>query len=225
IVEDVKTYTQCLMDLSSSIDCPARDPEYHDQVPKLPALEKRNAHDYYADLIRIKFPKASVDLVKYLGEANWERYRRLEAERATNASTEMQDAVAGSIFHDSGMGSSVPPRTIYAATDTSYMSSLADGDRPRIPPLSEDAKKGHLFEKHLYLDLRPYTCFYSKCPYNRRAFLDRKTWIDHFCLDHGLTPDWHNQSCPLCFEATGNGRSPIQRHLARHMEHISLAAL
>lgn len=146
--EDIKTYIQCLIDLSSSINCPAMDPEYHDQIPTLPALEKRNAHDYYADLISAKFPQASPDLVDRLGKANWSRYQRIQAERILNASAEAQDipqfgaasVLAGSKFHDSGLGSSS------AATTVSYISSLTDGNRPRIPPLPEEARKGQPFD-------------------------------------------------------------------------------
>lgn len=248
--EDIKTYIQCLVDLSSSINCPAMDPEYRDQIPTLLTLEKRNAHDYYADLISNKFPQASPDLVDRLGKANWSRYQRIQAERIANASAEAQDisqfeaasVLAGSKFHDSGLGSSIPAQTTYAATILSYISSLTDGNRPQIPPLPEEARKGQPFDcdacgkkirarnnrewkKHLYLDLRPYICLYQRCSYNSTAFLSRELWIDHIGLDHGLAPDWQSQQCPLCLEQTGSGKGSILIHLARHMEDIALASL
>lgn len=152
--EDIKTYIQCLVDLSSSISCPAMDPEYRDQIPTLLTFEKRNAHDYYADLISTKFPQASSDLVDRLGKANWSRYQRIQAERIANASAEAQDipqfeaasVLAGSKFHDSGLGSSIPAQTTYAATIVSFISSLTDGNRPQIPPLPEEARKGQPFD-------------------------------------------------------------------------------
>ena len=79
--------------------------------------------------------------------------------------------------------------------------------------------------KHLYADLRPYTCFYAVCPYNQHPFSTRQLWSDHLELGHDFGPAWQPVQCFLCLEMTGEGKSTILSHFARHMEDISLVAL
>jgi hypothetical protein len=50
-------------------------------------------------------------------------------------------------------------------------------------------------------------------------------WSDHLELDHKLGPEWQSETCPLCLEPTGIGKSAVLIHFARHMEDIALAAL
>lgn len=145
-VEDIKTYTTCLVDLSTALECPAIDPGFGDE-PVLPRLEERSAHEYYVDLISSKFPKAGVDLTDCLGKASWDRYKRLQATRERNEHTEAllittgAQSTASKPFKDSGLGT-----TIYAQSVISYVSSLSNGQRVQIPPLSAEAKKGERFE-------------------------------------------------------------------------------
>ena len=40
-----------------------------------------------------------------------------------------------------------------------------------------------------------------------------------------MGPDWESIKCVLCSEATGQGKRAITRHLATHLEEISLSAL
>ena len=162
ISEDIKTYTQCLIDLNNSIECPATDPEYDDcHIPAIPASEGKDAHDYYAGLISANFPRASLDLVNILGKANWERYQRILDERRANTNAAAQElpqvgrangtapsVFAESRFHDSGLGSSVLAGTGYAPTIKSHMSSFMGGNESRIPPLSKEAKEGRPFPCH-----------------------------------------------------------------------------
>jgi hypothetical protein len=50
-------------------------------------------------------------------------------------------------------------------------------------------------------------------------------WADHLELEHKFGPTWESIECPLCLELTGDGKSAILTHLARHMEDIALVAL
>jgi hypothetical protein len=79
--------------------------------------------------------------------------------------------------------------------------------------------------KHLFNDLRPYTCIHHECTFSAHSFPDRQTWSNHLELDHKLGPEWQNATCPLCLEPTGIGKSAVLIHFARHMEDIALAAL
>ncbi|EON64584.1 hypothetical protein W97_03817 [Coniosporium apollinis CBS 100218] len=125
-------------------------------------FHSKDAHQYYADLIRERFLEAAADIVDQLGRSNWERYKRISAERSANvqdskfpgdASAEdflvagkALSEVTASRFQDSGLGSSLPTKTDYAPSMTSYFSSLADGDRPDIPALPDEARRGMPFE-------------------------------------------------------------------------------
>ncbi|CAO2651030.1 Nn.00g093270.m01.CDS01 [Neocucurbitaria sp. VM-36] len=253
ITEDVKTYTDCLIDLSTALAYPAVDPTDDDE-PCVTKVEQRAAHEYHADLILAKYPQANADLVESLGKTSWQRYQRIKQERESNTTAPIQfethmdpatkSHVADSEFQDSGLGTSLPsmPRTTYAETVISFMTSIAGGKRVQIPPLSAEAKAGAKFEcnacgkniratsnrdwrKHLFLDLQPYTCFYTNCTFSATPFADRQLWSNHLELDHQFGPAWQGIECPLCLEVTETGKSAILIHFARHMEDIALAAL
>ncbi|PVI03075.1 hypothetical protein DM02DRAFT_670041, partial [Periconia macrospinosa] len=145
-MEQIKAYTACLMDLSTALEFPATDPGFGDE-PVLPRLEERSAHEYYADLILSKFPKAGTDLADCLGKVSWDRYKRLQATRQRNEHNEAviitggAQSTASKSFKDSGLGA-----TTYAESVISFVSSLSNGQRVQIPPLPAEAKKGERFE-------------------------------------------------------------------------------
>ncbi|OCK83246.1 hypothetical protein K432DRAFT_402228 [Lepidopterella palustris CBS 459.81] len=130
------------------------------------------------------------------------RERPLRRENATeNQDSEPNGEVAYSVFarskfYDSGVGSSLPAATAYAATIISYISSFANGSGPRTPPLSEEVNTGQPSEcdacgnaiskrtnrewrKNLFHDLQRRTCFYQNCSFNSSALLERDSWINH----------------------------------------------
>jgi hypothetical protein len=156
IVEDTKTYTECLVDLSAALQCPAMDQEQEDG-PSIMRVEEREAHDYHTQLLLAKYPSAQADLIGSLGKTSWNRYQRMVHERASNANAQMnvelhtaaiKSRIADSEFQDSGLGTSLPsaPPTSYAETVISYMTSIGEGKRIQIPPLSTEAKNGAQFE-------------------------------------------------------------------------------
>ena len=170
ILEDIRTDIECLMDLDPLLKTPIDDLE-NDGARPSSLLESQPAQ-FYASLIHARFPQAKFDLVDKLGKANWDRFKRLEAQRSSLIANdesclfsehECTETVADSSkFQDSGLGASVPATTVYAATVASWASTTADGGCPRIPPLSEDAKRGN-----------PFTC--DACGRNIRV-LETKMW-------------------------------------------------
>jgi hypothetical protein len=160
VIKEVKTYVDCLVDLSSALECPAVDPDHAEDESRGPRLEKRNAHEYYSDLIVAKFPNASFDLVECLGKANWDRYQRLQLERLNNSTgrTAHSDAISvrsavlkshpsDSEFRDSGLGTSIPTQsTTYAETIISFVSNVSSGNRINVPPLPVEGRSGQPFE-------------------------------------------------------------------------------
>jgi len=155
-------HIDCLVDLSDALEHPAEDPQQHKDEPSVLRVKQRAAHDYHADLILAKFPKAHIELAECLGKISWDRYQRMQQEREINAKAvvassvqeqELQGCgnkshVADSEFQDSGLGTSLPsaPPTRYAETMISYMTSVAEGKRVQIPSLSAEARSGQKFE-------------------------------------------------------------------------------
>jgi len=152
ILEDIRTDIECFMDLDPLLKTPIDDLENDGARPS--SLLEPHPAQFYANLIHARFPRANFDLVDKLGKVNWDRFKRLEAQRSSLIANgesclfsehECTETVAASSkFQDSGLGTSVPAITVYAATVASW-ASTADGSCPRIPPLSEDAKKGNPF--------------------------------------------------------------------------------
>jgi hypothetical protein len=56
------------------------------------------------------------------------------------------------------------------------------------------------------------------------SFRNRNDWVSHLALEH-YEPDWESITCPLCFETVEQGKIATTRHLASHLEEISLSAL
>lgn len=114
----------------------------------------------YVSHVRDKYPRAPARLVERLGEANWQRHvvvrGRMNREAAPpceknapeNESTMFSDFRPVSMFHDSGIGTTVSTGSQYAASaasHTSFISSIAEnqGASIRVPPTPDevDAKK------------------------------------------------------------------------------------
>ena len=57
------------------------------------------------------------------------------------------------------------------------------------------------------------------------AFKSREVWAEHLILDHALISDGKDAQCPLCLEVPMRDSDTILRHLAGHMEEVSLGAL
>lgn len=79
--------------------------------------------------------------------------------------------------------------------------------------------------KHLYDDLRPYTCFLEGCTFSQTPFPMRQQWSDHLELDHQLGPAWNSLECPFCLDLIKPGKTAVLSHFARHMEDVALVAL
>ncbi|KAF4474657.1 Ankyrin repeat [Fusarium agapanthi] len=243
MIQDLRTDVECLVEL---------DPLIRNLVPDLSSNKQKHLEtsdwapqQAFCDRVEQRFPGADKSLILRLGEANWLRYRSCQelrikeelAEEQSPDSKEDHKTVAGSRFHDSGLGTSLPTISSYAETVMTYSGS--DGQTTRIPRLSEEAKQGKSFpcvacggtvrimtnaawKRHLYSDLQPYLCLKTEC--DKSSFRSRNDWVSHLALEH-YEPDWKSITCPLCFEIAEQGKVAITRHLAIHLEEISLSAL
>ncbi|KAM5354622.1 hypothetical protein ACJ41O_001269 [Fusarium nematophilum] len=247
IAEDLKTDVECLIQLDPVLRNPVMDPKPELTRAEVPETLLWMPHQVFIDKIENTFPLADTQLLSYLGKVNYERYLRCQAERDSQEDDDSDEGqfqehagtIPASKFHDSGLGSSVAATSSYAETVMSY----THGTRSvRIPPLSEEAKRGEPFpcvacgrsvtminnsqwKRHLYLDLQPYLCLDASCQRGGSVFSSQANWVLHLALDHAMEPGWGQIQCPLCKGEVGPGKINITTHLGRHLEEISLSAL
>ncbi|MCJ1379558.1 hypothetical protein MMC17_002659 [Xylographa soralifera] len=212
-----------------------------------------------------KFTSADNTLVERLGEANWQRYMTLRARtEQKHQYLDINEVVANnipaaqifqrapqsifkplSLFHDSGLGSSVPtlPRyAVSAASHTSFISSVADDSAfaLRVPPTPGEVDSGdpfkceicgHLLSNiknrvdwkiHVFADLQPYICTFDSCAKDLVTFPTRSLWGSHEFDEHRVTRSW---KCPECAYADSTAQK-LEEHLRRcHGEAVTLAQL
>jgi hypothetical protein len=149
IIQDLRTDVECLVEM---------EPLIRNLVPDLSSQKQKHLEtsdwvpqQAFCDKVEQRFPRADKSLILRLGEANWLRYRscqqlRIKEELAEEQQPDTKEdhkTVAGSAFHDSGLGTSLPNMSSYAETVMTYSGS--NGQKTRIPRLSEEAKQGKSF--------------------------------------------------------------------------------
>ena len=119
----------------------------------------------YITLVQDKFPKASEKLQQRLGEANWQRHlnirrrmEQIEGHRQDNADGKATETGSlfqpQTLFHDSGIGTTIGSQSQYAQTEashTSFMSSIAETEKGhlRVPPTPVEVGAGKPFRCQL----------------------------------------------------------------------------
>ncbi|KAI0199316.1 hypothetical protein F4808DRAFT_432770 [Astrocystis sublimbata] len=232
IAEDLVHNAEHLLDLDGLYDAAN---ESTDLCEKEPAAEVDSIAKVYSDIIGMWFPKADNELIDYLGWVTYDRFIKRSLLRQANECAAMEK----SVFHDSGMGTSVHTGD-YAETVMSFHHNI--GNVVRIPPLPEEGKKGLPFsclacgkqvrirsnrswKRHLFLDLQPYNCLEPKCRDNLNHLSTRKEWVEHLRVFHGYGDQWESIRCNLCLEETGEGEAKVTIHIGKHLHDIALAAI
>ncbi|KAL3455278.1 hypothetical protein BJX64DRAFT_77028 [Aspergillus heterothallicus] len=225
-------YIGCLLELGPTIEKQIANIQFKLDRQALPDMNpfslSLNAQPF-AIRIKDRFRDAKIPLVERLAEANWERSVRMmihaeessAAEQTTPArsvpATAMTLFKPFSLFHDSGLGTSIPSRSLYAATvasHSSYLSVAAEDDegRPRVPPLPHEGLRGQTFQcpfcgtcikcrdriewkMHVFSDLQAYVCTHDACKDALRTFTTRKEWADHEFKNHFSDKQWTCFSC------------------------------
>lgn len=165
---DLSSHVQMIMDLIPTIESTIE----HQRTIRLRPLhanackfQASGPAQIYITLVQDKFPKASEKLQARLGEANWQRHinirRRMEqAEGRRRDASDGNSTEMGSIFqpqtlfHDSGIGTTVGSQSQYARTEashTSFMSSIAETEKGhlRVPPTPIQVGAGEPFHCQL----------------------------------------------------------------------------
>lgn len=122
-------------------------------------------------------------------------------------------------------------------SQTSYADSILEGGIITVPTPPQGSLGGGPFEcpychfiiqiattqswhRHVFTDLRPYTCVFQQCRTPDKLYPNRREWLGHMQGTHNTT----ETLCPLCKLALGTAEQ-FERHLARHMEELALFVL
>ncbi|KAJ5614817.1 hypothetical protein N7528_008471 [Penicillium herquei] len=227
-LDRLHSYINCLMDLSSVIErtysCLQEERDTHSFSPN--SFNLSEGARPFALLIQDRFPKASVSLLERLAEANLERSLRIRELMSQENQHEEPDNhqvqnEAGtlfkpfSVFHDSGIGTSIPTNSLAAptiASHTSFLSTAAEtaSGRPRVPPLPQPPGKRFQcdycrkficmqnrieWKIHVYADLQSYICTHAECRDAYRTFRTRRQWADHEFDAHQTQSQWCCSKC------------------------------
>ncbi|KAI0834267.1 hypothetical protein F5Y06DRAFT_300803 [Hypoxylon sp. FL0890] len=163
IAEDLRTDTQCLLDLGSRFEEEPVGPIVTERpVDPAPSISW-NPSEHFSERIRKRYPDCDTTITRRLGKISWDRLLRCQEVKTQNeklGSAEVERAkvvsgkVAGTIvastaFNDSALGSSVP--TEPSALDPIHCEETivsyhgAAGGSTRVPALSDEAKEGAPF--------------------------------------------------------------------------------
>jgi hypothetical protein len=166
-------YVTCLMDLAPTLqqvmgekDVSLEDPR---NASDIATFHVSQAARQYVLRIVDKYRNVDYGLAERLGEANWQRYVRIQCQIQSTREGEGDDQgeigltaqstfVPLSTFHDSGLGSSKPARSSYAASaasHTSFASTQSDvpGGRLRVPPTPPEVAQGLSFACYICGDV------------------------------------------------------------------------
>ncbi|KAI4276260.1 MAG: hypothetical protein L6R38_005709 [Xanthoria sp. 2 TBL-2021] len=122
-------------------------------------------------------------------------------------------------------------------SQTSYANSILEGGVITVPAPPRDSLGGGPFlcpycqfiihaattpswHRHVFTDLRPYTCIFQPCRTPDKLYSSRRDWFGHICSTH----DTRGLLCPLCKKSLGTVKQ-YERHVARHMEELALFVL
>ena len=163
LVEDIQFYTKCLMHLAPTLQV-ILDRQVKTSASQF--ISPPNAFcvsgpaQFYVTLARDKFPHAEQTLVDRLGERCWQRHEKIrdriqnpveDSDRGSPVvevlSTAQSIFTSPSVFHDSGLGTSVITPSQHAgsaASHTSFASSIDNGAKSlrRVPPTPAEVGSG-----------------------------------------------------------------------------------
>lgn len=113
--------------------------------PKIVEPTDLGASIHFSRMIQSKFEAAPEELANQLGQLNSERWARLGAERNANIGSIYFPEIVSSgpkstVFHDSGIGTSLPSVKQVSNIAPSLHSTLVGRSRSRLPTLPQNAK-------------------------------------------------------------------------------------
>lgn len=166
VAEDLTMDTECLLDLGARFDEQVVNPLANEEAVDPQTVDGWDPSEHFVERIRRLYPACDDDLAKRLGKANWERVLKFQESKEKNATESVAIATTTlstfadlvhllqepkdttSMFHDSGVGTSI--RSRYRQARSRYAASLTtqggwNNNVLKIPELSAPAKLGHEF--------------------------------------------------------------------------------
>ncbi|KAI4912236.1 uncharacterized protein J4E92_010087 [Alternaria infectoria] len=148
-----RTKIDTLVMLAPSLESPAEEIFDEEKPRTIKDIGETLPEQAYASSVAEKFPFAPPEMVAQLGRLNWDRYNHILRLQREAMKQELQETTFGkakTIFHDSGLGTSVPAQTIAGVKaervyEPSMMSSRAEASHKRVPPLPAQARSGEPF--------------------------------------------------------------------------------
>lgn len=161
-IYSLKVYVDCLMDLLPSMENMLSligENDLGDKAASPIAFQVSDPARSYVIRVYDKFKRANTRLIERLGEANWQRHISLRTHHTQNVKVPQETLdkapksifVPVSLFHDSGLGSTLPAYSSYAATvasHSSFVSSVEDSEigELRVPATPKEVFDGVPFE-------------------------------------------------------------------------------
>ncbi|KAL2071260.1 hypothetical protein VTL71DRAFT_12495 [Oculimacula yallundae] len=248
VINSLGVYVGCLMELLPSMEetLASLDWEEVDDTKQSQPIDFQISGPAQPYVLKVydKFPLADLHLMHRLGEANWQRHMSLRAicdedeEERVVFPQEMPKItfVAVSEFKDSGVGSSLPAHSTYAATVASHSSFQTTADEKnrgnlRVPPTPKEVSEGEPFQcqicgqflrniknrvdwrRHIFADLKPYLCTFPGCKDEYKTFATRKLWEEHEFGQHRVNRFWACSTCQHKSDSAEDWRSHlVQAH-------------
>ena len=239
----VVTIIQCLYKLAMII----RNPAQHDFLAESYKTDTTVFEPFDEQHVCNKFPQAEEELILRLAKALTRRrgYLKYRARHSMKLEKGFEDIQIGGASISETTASVMPAQLVdYNETSsdsgfsqTSYARSLVAGGTITIPPPPKGSLAGNPFpcpychfiinptttrswHRHVFTDLRPYTCIYQPCRTPDKLYPSRRDWLDHIRNTH----DIKSLLCPLC-KADMETVKKYERHVARHMEELALFVL
>jgi hypothetical protein len=259
-------YTTSLMDLRPVLEQSLNDlsQPFAKRAGVLPTkFQVTESARPYVLQVHDKYREAESALVERLGEANWQRYVRIKAMMAAAMTREYPELVVPenviseipkstfqpvSLFHDSGLGTSMPSRSQYAASNASHTSFLSTETdiakgRLRVPKTPVEVGEGIAFtcficaqrlsgirnrvdwKIHVFTDLHPYICTFPDCPDLLSTYPTRKLWAEHEFATHRSHQQYECHDCSRTFSEESEFIDHISDdHQYKELNHTQLLA-
>ncbi|KAL3418590.1 hypothetical protein PVAG01_10306 [Phlyctema vagabunda] len=226
VAEILMIYVDNLMDLVPSMEdtLESLNDQLEDDLAEPVKFQVSAPAQPYAWRVYDKYPRANIHLIERLAEANWQRHISLRStedqphEEKDHPAAPKMMFTSTSVFHDSGIGSSAPARSTYAATvvsHSSFKSTTADKENSdlRVRSTPKEVFEGIPFicqicgstlskiknrvdwRRHVFADLKPYMCTFAGCKEEFKKFPERSLWEEHEFSQHRLNNYWKCSDC------------------------------
>ncbi|KAF7953924.1 uncharacterized protein EAE97_001322 [Botrytis byssoidea] len=220
---------------------------------QLKLLMADGAPEILASNMAQRFPTASVDLIKKISRASWQRFNRIQEMRVMPDVDDIPDAKESLNYRDSGLGSSTKTTSnILESSNNSVVSYRSfinnDAKSTTLPQMPETVKSEGQFlcfvcektirgitgeaqyRRHIWADLRPYVCPVKGCDADANQFLSRNDFGVHL-KEYHATRSLGNKStehistlrCPFCDELPGE--VALIGHICHHLEELSCSVI